>query len=134
MALGASSAFALRRALIHHKIKDEVLWGLCNRIWTCSEPDNHFVGDDLHNSQTGELYAGNGVFWGCGSKLCPNCVSKASNRSRKELTLALKNQKLLTGENYQFITLTMPNPNLSLLQTRSIMDRAWALFRKSTLR
>ncbi len=130
IAFGASSAFALRRALIHNEITDEQPWGLCNRIWSCSEPGNHFVGEDLHNSQTGELYAGNGNLWGCGSKLCPSCVAKASNRSRKELTLSLKNQKLFTGEAYQFITLTMPNPGLSLLQTRSIMDRAWSLFRK----
>jgi hypothetical protein len=130
IAFGASSAFALRRALIHNEISDEEPWGLCNRIWTCSEPENHFLGDDLHNRQTGELYAGNGNLWGCGSKLCPSCVAKASNRSRKELTLSLKNQKLFSGESYQFITLTMPNPGLLLLQTRSIMDRAWSLFRK----
>jgi hypothetical protein len=130
IALGASSAYALRRAIIHNKITNEEVHGLCHRVWTCSEPENHFVGDDLHNRQTGELYAGNGNLWGCGSKLCPSCVAKSSNRSRKELNLALKNQKLFTGEMYQFITLTMPNPNLALLQTRSIMDRAWSLFRK----
>jgi hypothetical protein len=130
IAFGASSAFALRRALIHNKVRDEEPWGLCNRIWACSERENHFLGDDLHNRETGELYAGNGNLWGCGSKLCPSCVAKSSNRSRKELTLALRNQKLFTGESYQFITLTMPNPNLPLLQTRSIMDRAWSLFRK----
>jgi len=128
--LGASSAYALRRALIHNKVTDGEPWGLCNRIWTCSERENHFVGDDLHNRQTGELYAGNGNLWGCGSKLCPSCVAKSSNRSRKELNLALKNHKILTGENYQFITLTMPNPGLPLMETRSLLDRAWSLFRK----
>ncbi len=130
IALGTSSAYALRRAIIHNKITNEEVHGLCHRVWTCSEPENHFVGDDLHNRQTGELYAGNGNLWGCGSKLCPSCVAKSSSRSRKELTLALKNQKLHSGENYQFITLTMPNPGLPLLLTRSIMDRAWSLFRK----
>jgi hypothetical protein len=130
IAFGAATAFALRRALIHNKISDEQPWGLCNRIWTCSEPENQFLGDDLHNRQTGELYAGNGNLWSCGSKLCSSCVAKASNRSRNELTLSLKNQKLFSGESYQFITLTMPNPGLPLLQTRSIMDRAWSLFRK----
>ena len=130
IAFGASSAFALRRALIHNKISDEEPWGLCNRVWACSEPENHFVGDDLHNRQTGELYAGNGNLWGCGSKLCPSCVAKSSNRSRKELTLALEHQKLFTGESYQSITMTMPNPGLPLLETRNILDRAWVLFRK----
>jgi hypothetical protein len=46
------------------------------------------------------------------------------------LKLSLKNQKLLTGEMYQFITLTIPNPNLSLIQTRTLTDRVWTLFRK----
>jgi plasmid rolling circle replication initiator protein Rep len=130
IAFGVSSALALRRALIHNEIEEQEPWGLAKRIWTCSERENHFVGDDLHNRETGELYAGNGNLWGCGSKLCPSCVAKSSIRSRKELTLALKNQKLFTGESYQLITLTMPNPNLPLLLTRSIMDRAWSLFRK----
>jgi hypothetical protein len=130
IAFGTSSALALYRALIHNKIKDEEPYGLCHRIWNCSEPENQFLGDDLHNRETGELYAGNGNLWGCGSKLCPNCVAKSSSRSRKELTLALKNQKLFTGEKYQFITLTMPNPGLPLLQTRSIINRAWSLLRK----
>jgi hypothetical protein len=84
----------------------------------------------LHNTETGELYSANGTLSSCGSKLCPSCIVKASNRSRKELKLALKNQKLLTGEMYQFVTLTIPNPNLSLIQTREIIDRIWTLFRK----
>jgi hypothetical protein len=111
-------------------VKDEEVWALGNRIRVCSERENHWVGDDLHNTETGELYAGNGNLWSCGSKLCPSCVAKASNRSRNELKLALKNQKLLTGEMYQFITLTIPNPNLSLIQTRTLIDRIWTLFRK----
>jgi hypothetical protein len=130
ISFGASSALALFDALKQHKIKDEEVWALGNRIRVCSERENHWVGDDLHNTETGELYAGNGNLWSCSSKLCPSCVAKASNRSRNELKLALKNQKLLTGEMYQFITLTIPNPNLSLVQTRTILNRIWSLFRK----
>jgi hypothetical protein len=130
VSFGVSSALALFDALKMNKVEDEQVWGLCNRIYTCSERENHWVGDELHNTETGELYAGNGNLWSCGSKLCPSCVAKASNRSRKELKLSLKNQKLLTGENYEFITLTIPNPNLSLIQTRIVIDRIWTLFRK----
>lgn len=130
VSFGISSALALFDALKKNKVEDEQVWGLCNRLYTCSERENHWIGDDLHNTETGELYAGNGNLWSCGSKLCPSCVSKASNRSRKELKLSLKNQKLLTGEMYQFITLTIPNPNLSLIQTRTLIDRIWTLFRK----
>jgi hypothetical protein len=130
VSFGHSSALALRDALRQGKVQDEESWGLCYRIWTCSDRENHWVGDDLHNTETGELYAGNGNLWSCGSKLCPSCVAKASNRSRKELKLALKNQKLMTGEMYQFITLTIPNPNLSAVQTRTVINRIWTLFRK----
>ncbi len=130
VSFGASSASALFDALNRNKIRDEEVWGLANRIRVCSERENHWVGDDLHNTETGELYAGNGNLWSCGSKLCPSCVAKASNRSRKELKLSLKNQKLMTGEMYQFITLTMPNPNLSAVQTRTLINRIWTLFRK----
>ncbi len=130
VSFGHSSAMALRDALRQGKVQDEEPWGLCYRIWTCSDRENHWVGDDLHNTETGELYAGNGNLWSCGSKLCPSCVAKASNRSRKELQLAVKNRKLMTGERYQHITLTIPNPNLSLTQTRTVIDRIWTLFRK----
>jgi hypothetical protein len=130
VSFGASSASALFDALNRNKIRDEEVWGLANRIRVCNERENHWIGDELHNTETGELYAGNGNLWSCGSKLCPSCVAKASNRSRKELKLSLKNQKLLTGEMYQFITLTIPNPGLSLIQTRAVIDRIWTLFRK----
>jgi hypothetical protein len=130
ISFGHSSALALRDALKQGKVTDEEVWGLCYRIWTCSDRENHWVGDDLHNTETGELYAGNGNLWSCGSKLCPSCVAKASKRSREELKLSVKNQKLLTGEMYQFITLTIPNPNLPLIQTRAVIDRIWTLFRK----
>jgi hypothetical protein len=130
ISFGHSSALALRDALKQSKVTDEEVWGLCYRIWTCSDRENHWVGDDLHNTETGELYAGNGNLWSCGSKLCPSCVAKASKRSREELKLSVKNQKLLTGEMYQFITLTIPNPNLPLIQTRAVIDRIWTLFRK----
>ncbi len=130
VSFGASSASALFDALNRNKIRDEEVWGLANRIRVCSERENHWIGDELHNTETGELYAGNGNLWSCGSKLCPSCVAKASNRSRKELQLSLKNRKLMTGEIYHHITLTIVNPNVSLLQTRAIADRSWTLFRK----
>lgn len=130
VSFGNSSALALRLALMRCAQANEVLWGLYERVSACALRSNHWVGEDLHNEETGELYEGNGIFWGCGSRLCPSCVAKLSRRSRRQLRLALEEQKLYVGENYQFITLTMPNPGLPLLRTRAIMDRAWSLFRK----
>jgi hypothetical protein len=134
ISFGYSSAMALRDALKQGEVKDEVEYeesmALAWRIRTCSDRENHWVGDDLHNTETGELYTGNGNLWSCGSKLCPSCVAKAANRSRKELRFSLKNYKLMTGEMYQHISLTIVNPGLSLLQTRAVADRSWTLFRK----
>lgn len=127
---GVTSALALRLALVKNTHSDEILWGLYHRISACATRANHWVGEDLHNEETGDLYEANGNFWGCGSRLCPSCVAKLSRRSRTQLRLALEEQKLFVGENYQFITLTMPNPDRSLLLTRGILDRAWQLFRK----
>lgn len=130
VSFGNSSALSLRLAIKKNDPDNEVLLGLYHRLQACALRSNHWVGEDLHNVETGELYEGNGNFWGCGSRLCPSCVAKLSRRSRTELRTALENQKLFCGENYQFITLTMPNPGRSLLRSRSIIDRAWSLFRK----
>lgn len=130
VSFGNTSALALRLALMKCAQSNEVLWGLYHRLSACALRSNHWVGEDLHNEETGDLYDANGNFWGCGSRLCPSCVAKLSRRSRKQLRLALEDQKLFVGENYQFVTLTMPNPDQSLLWTRGILDRAWQLFRK----
>lgn len=130
ISFGNSSALALRDAIAENGLPTQAIAGVFYRLRACALPSNHWVADDLHNQKTGELYAGNGTLLSCGSKLCPNCIAKASNRSRKELNLSLKNQKLFTGESYKFITLTVPNPDLPLLKTRAVLDRAWTLFRK----
>ncbi|MGI8494262.1 MAG: hypothetical protein ACR2L1_02975, partial [Pyrinomonadaceae bacterium] len=130
ISFGNSSALALRDAIAANGLPNQSVAGVFYRLSVCAMRSNHWVADDLHNWKTGELYAGNGTLSSCGSKLCPNSIAKASNRSRKELSLCLKNQKLFTGESYKFITLTIPNPNLPLLKTRAVLDRAWTLFRK----
>lgn len=130
VSFGHLSALALHLAIKRNSPDDDVLIGLTERLSACALRRNHWIGDDLHNVETGELYEANGNFWGCGSRLCPSCVAKLSRRSRNQLRSALENQKLFCGENYQFITLTMPNPGKSVLQSRTIIDRAWVLLRK----
>lgn len=89
ISLGYRAALALRDALVAAKNNNEVLWAKCNRIRFCALPENHWIGEDLHNKETGECYPANGTKWGCGSKLCPSCVAKLSKRSRKELQLGV---------------------------------------------
>ncbi len=100
------------------------------RIKNCNADDNLFVGEDFHTSD-GELFEGRGALWACNSRLCPNCVGKLSKQSRKIIHYVMENQKLLVGENWYFVTFTMPNlnlKNLALPLIAEIMQTAWKRF------
>jgi plasmid rolling circle replication initiator protein Rep len=100
------------------------------RIERCNSDDNLFVAEDL-NTSDGELHDGKGSLWACNSRLCPNCTGKLSRRSRKIIRFVMENQKLLTGENWYFVTFTMPNLNLKSLPLpviAEIMQTAWKRF------
>ncbi len=100
------------------------------RIERCNSDGNLFVGEDFH-TQDGELFNGKGSLWACNSRLCPNCTGKLSKRSRKIIRYVMENQKLLVGENWYFVTFTMPNLNLKNLPLpviAEIMQTAWKRF------
>jgi hypothetical protein len=78
------------------------------RIERCASAQNVFVADDLHNAD-GEAYSANGNLWACSSLLCQNCVGKLARNNRKTIRHVVKNEKLFVGENWYFITPTMPN-------------------------
>lgn len=109
------------------------LIGLAERIAACNSKSNAFRCDEAINFETGELYESIGSLWQCGSKLCPQCLAKQSQRNRKKLREAMQNAELMRGERIRFITLTITNPKLSLRQTRDIVNRAWSMFRKRRL-
>ncbi len=100
------------------------------RLTACSDKNNIWIADDLHSEVTGDLYSGSGRYWSCGSKLCAHCVAKQSRRARAKFRKAIDRQKLFVGEDLYFVTLTQVNPDLSILQTRALINRAWQLFRK----
>lgn len=101
---------------------------LAARIQHCNHDSNYYRADEYLLEDTGELIAAEGKLWKCGSKLCPSCVAAESRRNRKKLQKAIERQRLLVGERYRFITLTIPNPELSLLQTRDLIWKAWRKF------
>lgn len=122
---------------------DDVAYVLSQRINKCADPSNHFIATDLNN-QEGECFDGFGNIYSCGSKLCHTCMAKASSRNRRIAREVLENTKLVRGkyfcyikqkevseqEQYRFITLTMPQVNLSLIETLNLLKRSWELFRK----
>jgi hypothetical protein len=100
------------------------------RIERCNFDQNLFVGEDLHTLD-GELYDGKGSLWACNSRLCPNCTGKLSKRSRRIIRYVFENQRLNVGENWYFVTFTMPDLNLkniSLPVIAEIMQTAWKRF------
>lgn len=128
---GREISYAIRDALLDSKPQDFLeLLVLSERIKLCNDSANIWTAKDLHNRETGELYNGAGRFWCCGSKLCPYCVKRAAKKNRQNLRAALSVQRLLVGENYRFITLTMPRQKMPLLICRAIMNHAFSLFRK----
>lgn len=133
-AAGVEIATAIRDASkkLPHFDRNELL-ALAERIRLCNDRSNAFIAFDSINFATGELYDARGTFWACGSKLCPSCLAKRSRESRKKLRHALERQQLAKGERFLFVTLTMKNPNRSLLKTRDLVNRAWELFRKRKL-
>jgi hypothetical protein len=78
------------------------------RLERCASPQNVFVADDFH-TKDGEAYSANGNLWSCSSLLCQNCTGKLARNNRKTIRHVVKNEKLFIGENWYFITLTMPN-------------------------
>lgn len=100
------------------------------RLQACSDKNNIWVADDLHSEVAGDLFSGSGRYWSCGSKLCSHCVAKQSRRARSKFRKAIDRQKLFVGEDLYFVTLTQVNPDLSILETRGLINRAWQMFRK----
>lgn len=106
----------------------ELLTVYAHRIRLCSQPSNIWTARDLHNS-TGECFSGSGRFWHCGLKLCSYCVAKTSQRQRAILRRVIKEVPIRTGYNLQFLTLTIKNEGVPLLDARAVFNKAWALFR-----
>ncbi len=126
-----------------HVANDEIALALAERVRQCSLKSNHYLADDLCD-ENGECFSGFGNLWGCGSKLCHSCVTRAASRNRKLAREVLENTKLIRREyfcyvkkksvieqeKYRFVTLTMPKVSLSCIETLNLLRRAWELFRK----
>lgn len=111
---------------------DECL-ALSFRIRQCAQPSNIWVGiPDAMDSSPDPFYP-SGRLWRCNSKLCPDCVAKQSQRNRRLLIDSVSQQILRRNEKWYFATFTITNPKASLVKTRSIVNRAWSLFRKRSL-
>lgn len=127
---GNQIADAIDEAILAQQPDDyEELAVYAHRLRICNRLDNIWTGIDLH-TKDGDCFDGSGRFWVCSCKVCPHCLSKSSHRNRKKLRAIIQEQKLISGQHWHFITLTMPNQGIPLLQARHILNLAWELFRK----
>jgi plasmid rolling circle replication initiator protein Rep len=127
---------------------NEVVIGYAERLRACAARSNYYLGEDFVDKE-GNKFSGFGTLFGCGLKLCPNCMARAAARNRRIARLVTDedNTKLLkrehychvTGgyiveqERYRFVTLTIPQVFASFKTTMKIQKRAWDLFRKKKI-
>jgi hypothetical protein len=112
-------------------VRPKEIFGLTMRLGHCIDDSNLYIGEDLHNRETGECFDGRGSLWSCGSRFCAFCVGKPSKESRKKIRYVMDNLKLLVGEDWYFNTFTMPDlalKGLTLEQVAAIKQTAWKKF------
>jgi hypothetical protein len=110
--------------------KRDELRSLAERISLCNSKPNSFIQPNFQCRHTGETYTKIDRFWRCNSKLCQSCLTRQTRKNRKKLTDAISRTRLAKNERWSFVTFTIPKPDLTLVECRSIIDRAWCLFRK----
>lgn len=131
---GRETAAELRNIAANclHPHRPEIT-ALAHRIELCNSAENQWLAPASPSSFTNGTFTPIGRLWRCNSKLCPDCVATKASGNRRVLRAAIAAQPKLLGHRWYFATFTIPNPDLSLLETRSIVDRAWSLFRKRSL-
>jgi hypothetical protein len=98
------------------------------------KPENIYHATDLINRETGELFDGYGVLINSiNSRLSKAYLKAQASRARKRIREKLSKTKLLVGERYRFLTLTMPHLRADVATVLKIKDRASVLLKKRQL-
>jgi hypothetical protein len=98
------------------------------------KPENIYHATDLINRETGELFDGYGVLINpISSRLSKAYLKAQASRTRKRIREKLAKTKLLVGERYRFLTLTMPHLRADVATVLKIKDKATTLFKKRQL-
>lgn len=116
-----------------HEYERNQLLALAGRIQLCNDPSNSWFIPDLYENGQDPKSDGIGRFWRCNSKLCSACLARNSRMNRNKLRHSIAAQPKLMGYRLRFITLTIPTPDLPLVETRAIVQTAWSKFRKRSL-
>lgn len=82
----------------------DVCKALAARIRLCNSDKNNYIGKGMFTNDFGRKKDGLGSITACGSKFCPNCVSKSARRNFRAAQFILENLY-----RPKFLTLTLPN-------------------------
>jgi hypothetical protein len=98
------------------------------------KPQNIYVSKNLINYQTGEIFDGYGVLQsGIASRLSPAYQQSASRRARKRAENQILRVKRQSGQDWRFLTLTMPHLKADVATVLAIESKAIELFKKRKL-
>lgn len=96
------------------------------------QPENIFTANDLLNKTTGELFDGYGTLVeGVCSRVSPSYLSASARRQRKRILSKFDAVKLLVGQEWRFLTLTMPFLRTDVATIFKIQTDALQNFKKN---
>ncbi len=92
---------------------------------------NIYTAADLVNYQTGELFDGYGALnHGVATRMSPAYLTASMRRTRKRITAKIKSVKPLVGQNWRFLTLTLPYLKADVATVFAIQSQAIEWFKK----
>ncbi len=92
---------------------------------------NIYTATDLVNYQTGELFDGYGALnHGVATRMSPAYLTASMRRTRKRITAKIQSSKPLVGQNWRFLTLTLPYIKADVATVFAIQSQAIEWFKK----
>jgi hypothetical protein len=92
---------------------------------------NIYTAADLVNHRTGELFDGYGALnHGVATRMSPAYLTASMRRTRKRITAKIESAKPLVGQNWRFLTLTLPYLKADVATVFAIQSQAIEWFKK----
>lgn len=96
--------------------------------------ENIYHSEDQINYETGELFDGYGLLaTGLCTRVSPAYLSTSARRARKRINAKIAETKRLVGQDWRFMTLTLPYLRTDVATVMKILDRAVETFKKRAL-
>lgn len=114
--------------------KDAQALAIADCLSETYRPENIYVSKDVVNYQTGEVFDGYGTLTnGIASRVSLAYQQSSSRRARKRTAQKISQVKRQSGQDWRFLTLTMPHLKADVATVLAIESRAVELFKKRKL-